>query len=203
MATKKYLDYAGLKRVLAKLLPGARKIWHGESDDWDALAAAEREKYDQAEVIDDGNSNLVALSTEVRKGDLNPVTSDAVAGNVVVGEYATAAAITVPVNSTFVNYLKINLKKGKWIIHARARTNPSSENNVLLSMYVSSNPDVTQGNATMDQRAQLSGIWHFVNGFLPMTLAADATLYIRLTNNSTIDAVTTIEGSVYAVKVAD
>ena len=52
MATKKYLDYAGLKRVLAKLLPGARKIWHGTLAEWEALSEAERDKYDQAEIID-------------------------------------------------------------------------------------------------------------------------------------------------------
>lgn len=51
MADKKYLDYAGLKRVLAKLLPGARKIWHGTIDEWDALSAAEKDKYDQAEIV--------------------------------------------------------------------------------------------------------------------------------------------------------
>lgn len=52
MATKRYLDYAGLKRVLAKLLPGARKIWHGTLAEWKALSEAERDKYDQAEIID-------------------------------------------------------------------------------------------------------------------------------------------------------
>lgn len=52
MATKRYLDYAGLKRVLAKLLPGARKIWHGTLAEWKALPEAERDKYDQAEIID-------------------------------------------------------------------------------------------------------------------------------------------------------
>lgn len=52
MSTKKYLDYAGLKRVLAKLLPGARKIWHGTLAEWEALSETERDKYDQAEVID-------------------------------------------------------------------------------------------------------------------------------------------------------
>lgn len=58
MATKKYLDYAGLKRVLAKLLPGARKIWHGTLAEWKALSEAERDKYDQAEIIDgSGNGN--------------------------------------------------------------------------------------------------------------------------------------------------
>ena len=49
---KQYLDYAGLKRVLKHLLPGARKIWHGTLDEWKALSEAERDKYDQAEVID-------------------------------------------------------------------------------------------------------------------------------------------------------
>ena len=149
------------------------------------------------------SSNLVALSTEVRRGDLNPVTSDAVAGNVVIGEYTTAKIISVPVNATPVNYLKINLKKGTWIVHARARTDISSEQNVLLSMYLSTNPDVTQGNAALDQRAQLAGIWHFVDSFLPITLAADTTLYIRLSNSSTANAITTIEGTMYAVRVAD
>ena len=49
---KQYLDYAGLKRVLKHLLPGARKIWHGTLDEWKALSETERDKYDQAEVID-------------------------------------------------------------------------------------------------------------------------------------------------------
>ena len=50
---KKYLDYAGLKRVLKHLLPGARKIWHGTLAEWKALSETERDKYDQAEIIDD------------------------------------------------------------------------------------------------------------------------------------------------------
>lgn len=49
---KQYLDYAGLKRVLKRLLPGARKIWHGTEAEWEALSETERDKYDQAEVID-------------------------------------------------------------------------------------------------------------------------------------------------------
>ena len=50
MARKTYLDYAGLKRVLKHLLPGARKIWHGTRDEWEALDEIERDKYDQAEI---------------------------------------------------------------------------------------------------------------------------------------------------------
>ena len=51
MANKSYLDYAGLKRVLKRMLPGARKIWHGTIDEWDTLSAAEKDKYDQAEIV--------------------------------------------------------------------------------------------------------------------------------------------------------
>ena len=49
---KKYIDYAGLKRVLKHLLPGARKIWHGTAEEWHDLSDEERDKYDQAEIID-------------------------------------------------------------------------------------------------------------------------------------------------------
>lgn len=79
MATKKYLDYAGLKRVLAKLLPGARKIWHGTLAEWEALSATEKAKYDQAEVIDEYTGVPVVVD-KVESGNLNPVTSNAVAG---------------------------------------------------------------------------------------------------------------------------
>lgn len=78
MATKKYLDYAGLKRVLAKLLPGARKIWHGTLAEWEALSATEKAKYDQAEVIDEYTGVPVVVD-KVEAGNLNPVTSNAVA----------------------------------------------------------------------------------------------------------------------------
>lgn len=81
MATKKYLDYAGLKRVLAKLLPGARKIWHGTLAEWEALSATEKAKYDQAEVIDEYTGVPVVVD-KVESGNLNPVTSNAVAGKV-------------------------------------------------------------------------------------------------------------------------
>ena len=58
---KKYLDYAGLKRVLKRLLPGARKIWHGTLAEWEALSETERDKYDQAEVIDGSGYGAKAL----------------------------------------------------------------------------------------------------------------------------------------------
>ena len=87
--SKKYLDYAGLKRVLAKLLPGARKIWHGTLDEWESLPLSEKEKYDQAEITetaDDPNSDAV------KSGDLKPLTSNGFAkflNTIVSGVYAS------------------------------------------------------------------------------------------------------------------
>lgn len=78
MANKTYLDYAGLKRVLKRLLPGARKIWHGTLAEWEALSATEKAKYDQAEVIDD-DTGVPVVVDKVESGNLNPVTSNAVA----------------------------------------------------------------------------------------------------------------------------
>lgn len=49
---RNYLDYAGLKRVIGKLF-GIRRIWHGTQAEWEALTTAERDYYDQAEIIDD------------------------------------------------------------------------------------------------------------------------------------------------------
>lgn len=54
MATKNYLDYAGLKRVLKHLLPGARKIWQGIQADWEALSDAEKQVYDLVVLTDTG-----------------------------------------------------------------------------------------------------------------------------------------------------
>ena len=88
MATKKYLDYAGLKRVLAKLLPGARKIWHGTLAEWEALSATEKAKYDQAEVIDEYTGVPVVVD-KVESGNLNPVTSNAVAEALPKATYGT------------------------------------------------------------------------------------------------------------------
>lgn len=74
---KQYLDYAGLKRVLKHLLPGARKIWHGTLAEWEALSEAERDKYDQAEVID-GSSVDTHL---VRRPAWNQATATGLSGS--------------------------------------------------------------------------------------------------------------------------
>ena len=74
----KYLDKKGLAKVFSLIKFGHKKIWHGTQDEWDALPAEEKAKYDQAEVIDEYTGVPVVVD-KVEAGNLNPVTSNAVA----------------------------------------------------------------------------------------------------------------------------
>lgn len=55
------------------------KIWRGTQEEWDALSAAEKDKYEQAEIIGLDNNGVVYVANKVEAGNMNPVTSDAVA----------------------------------------------------------------------------------------------------------------------------
>ena len=63
MALKKFLDYAGLKRVLKTHKDrGMRYIFHGTLAEWEALSSAEQNKYEQAEIIDETDENTKTKS---------------------------------------------------------------------------------------------------------------------------------------------
>lgn len=117
MADKKYLDYAGLKRVLKRMLPGARKIWHGTIDEWDALSAAEKDKYDQAEIV-------INAVNKIELNNKHPIKDHMV--NAKWGEigwtYETAnEAINIP-NRTWLNDKRVifnNLPEGRYLIIGR------------------------------------------------------------------------------------
>lgn len=70
MAIKNYLDYTGLKKVLKRLLPGVRKIWHGTAEEWHNLSDEERNKYDQAEVIDKVVNGADLATAYIRKQNI-------------------------------------------------------------------------------------------------------------------------------------
>lgn len=55
------------------------KIWRGTQAEWDALSAAEKDKYEQAEIIGLDNNGVVYVADKVESGNMNPVTSNAVA----------------------------------------------------------------------------------------------------------------------------
>lgn len=74
----KYLDKKGLAKVFSLIKFGHKKIWHGTLAEWEALSAAEKAEYDQAEVIDE-YTGVPVIVDKVEAGNLNPVTSNAVA----------------------------------------------------------------------------------------------------------------------------
>ena len=137
---KQYLDYAGLKRVLKHLLPGARKIWHGTLDEWKALSEAERDKYDQAEVIDgsgyqsDSVSNLhvpdwsqaILLSVEVLTGGYK-----APANGMIVGILYTHGTTSTGVSLT-VNGVEVARNKAKDSDHILNVQCPVGKDDVIM-----------------------------------------------------------------------
>ena len=124
MANKSYLDYAGLKRVLKRLLPGNRKIWHGTWADWEQLSAAEKAEYDQAELtLGSFEQENLAIDTVATLNSLNPITSNAVNSeyNTNFGNVYNSAVFYGTVNN-WRNNIPVtiaNVPKGRYLIIGR------------------------------------------------------------------------------------
>lgn len=56
-----------------------KKTYVGSRADWDLLSVAEKKQYDLADFTDDTASGVPIISDAVTDGDMNPVTSNAVA----------------------------------------------------------------------------------------------------------------------------
>ena len=69
------------------------KIWRGTQEEWDALSAAEKDKYEQAEIIGLDNNGVVYVVDRIEAGNMNPVTSNAVAKHAL--DWTNAVDITV------------------------------------------------------------------------------------------------------------
>lgn len=67
-----------------------KKTYVGSRADWDLLSVAEKKQYDLADFTDDTASGVPIISDAVTDGDMNPVTSNAVAN------YALAKSGLVP-----------------------------------------------------------------------------------------------------------
>lgn len=61
------------------LFPFLKKTFIGTRAEWDALTTAEKKNYDKADIVDDLAGGELIVTDEVTEGDLNPVTSNAVA----------------------------------------------------------------------------------------------------------------------------
>lgn len=63
----------------ASLFPFLKKTFIGTRAEWDALTLKEKQNYDKADITDDLAGGELIVSDAVTAGDLNPVTSNAVA----------------------------------------------------------------------------------------------------------------------------
>lgn len=70
------------------------KIWRGTQAEWDALSAAEKDKYEQAEIIGLDNNGVVYVVDRIEAGNMNPVTSNAVANALNDVETITPTPVT-------------------------------------------------------------------------------------------------------------
>jgi hypothetical protein len=55
------------------------KIWRGTQEEWDALPSADKDFYDQAEISGVNNDGMVYVADKIESGNMNAVTSNAVA----------------------------------------------------------------------------------------------------------------------------
>ena len=107
MAIMKYLDEHGTEKVLKKI---KNQIWRGTQAEWDALSAAEKDKYEQAEIIGLDNNGVVYVVDRIEAGNMNPVTSNAVYGAMNDIETITPVPVTGGAAGT-ISWESFNVKK--------------------------------------------------------------------------------------------
>ena len=111
-----YLDKKGLAKVFSILKFGHKKIWHGTLAEWEALSATEKAKYDQAEVIDEYTGVPVVVD-KIEAGNMNPVTSNAVAEAITAAAIGRAKIGYFPAISTTGNHnSSMVLTEGTWYV---------------------------------------------------------------------------------------
>lgn len=112
---KKYLNKRGLATLLGLIKFGHKKIWHGTQDEWDALSAEEKDKYDQAEIED---QNGIAAVDKIEDGNMNPVTSNAVAEALSsVGAFIHCGLPLYELNDESATVMStVNVPKGTWLL---------------------------------------------------------------------------------------
>lgn len=129
MANKSYLDYAGLKRVLKRFIPGIRKVWHGTLEEWEALPAAEKAKYDQAEITEPDYTKE-AFTNIVAAGDNRPLTSGGFASfldTIGVNQYHGGFVAQTHQGWKYDQQYTIpNVPKGKYLLVIIAQSEPSA-----------------------------------------------------------------------------
>lgn len=187
MAIKKYLDERGTEKVLKKI---KNQIWRGTQAEWDALSAAEKDKYEQAEIIGLDNNGVVYVVDRVEEGNMNPVTSNAVAK--MCKRVSIGASPDIVISTTGTVVTQITLPKGKWMILGQLHTMGFSTANQLLTLSISVGGSAASSEV-VDQKVQVPGYWVFVHGML----------YIEPTTEVTVKLVAVATEQITGVVKAD
>lgn len=91
------------------------KIWRGTQAEWDALSAAEKDRYEQAEIIGLDNNGVVYVVDRVESGNMNPVTSNAVAKAITAVGQSKTGSFPATTSTGILNSSCI-LTEGKWLV---------------------------------------------------------------------------------------
>lgn len=104
-APSSWAEFASRCRAL---FPFLKKTFAGTRAEWDALSTAEKTAYDICALKDDVAGGDLIVSDEVTEGDLNPVTSNAVAKTIAstAVTYLTGKSVTPPAGNTFLVFFK-------------------------------------------------------------------------------------------------
>lgn len=95
MAFKRYGVLSNFKLFLSSLRDrGMKYIFHGSQAEWDALSADEQDKYEQAEIEDEGTGGIYAVD-KVEDGNMNAVTSNAVYELSTIGDWVNVSSTIV------------------------------------------------------------------------------------------------------------
>lgn len=161
-----YLDKKGLAKVFSLIKFGHKKIWHGTLAEWEALAATEKAKYDQAEVIDEYTGVPVVVD-KVEEGNLNPVTSNAVAEALKsVGGVETVTGYSTPGKISGNEYIK---RSGSIVI-------------IALDNFICNNPTAITG-LPKPVNVTYSLLWNGSDGGeIDVSITTNGTLVIDGTN---------------------
>ena len=149
------------------------KIWRGTQAEWDALSADEKDKYEQAEIIGLDNNGVVYVVDKIEAGNMNPVTSNAVAKMCKRVSIGSTPDMVISTTGTVVT--QITLPKGKWMVFGQLHTNGFSTANQLLTLSISVNGSAAAGEV-VDQKVQVPGYWVFVHGMLYLEPTTEVTV---------------------------
>lgn len=133
----------------------------------------------------------------IENGNMNPVTSNAVAKMCKCVSVGSLPDKVIPTTGTVITQL--TLPKGKWMVFGQLHTNGFSTANQLLTLSISVNGSAAAGE-TVDQKVQVPGYWVFVHGMLYFEPTTEVT--VKLVAVATEQITGVVKAHMIAIPVA-